>query len=85
MARSHVAREIVRLGGDPVYRQGVVTDNGNVILDVHNMQIHDPRGLEEKLNAIVGVVCNGLFAARPADILLLGTSEGVKRMERARP
>lgn len=85
MARSHVAREIVRLGGDPVYRQGVVTDNGNVILDVHNMQIHDPRSLEEKLNAIVGVVCNGLFAARPADILLLGTSEGVKRMERARP
>lgn len=85
MARSHVAREIVKLGGDPVYRQGVITDNGNVILDVHNMQIHDPRGLEEKLNAIVGVVCNGLFAARPADILLLGTSEGVKRMERARP
>lgn len=82
MARSHVAREIVKLGGDPVYRHGVVTDNGNVILDVHNMQIHDPRGLEEQLNAIVGVVCNGLFAARPADILLLGTPEGVKRMER---
>ena len=82
MARSHVAREIVKLGGDPVYRHGVVTDNGNVILDVHNMQIHDPRGLEEQLNAIVGVVCNGLFAARPADILLLGTAEGVKRMER---
>ena len=85
MARSHVAREIVKLGGDPVYRHGVVTDNGNVILDVHNMQIHDPRGLEEKLNAIVGVVCNGLFAARPADILLLGTAEGVKRMERTAP
>ena len=82
MARSHVAREIVRLGGDPAYRHGVVTDNGNVILDVHNMQIHDPRGLEEQLNAIVGVVCNGLFAARPADILLLGTTEGVQRMER---
>ena len=85
MARSHVAREIVKLGGDPVYRHGVLTDNGNVILDVHNMQIHDPRGLEEQLNAIVGVVCNGLFAARPADILLLGTADGVKRMERTAP
>lgn len=83
MARSHVAREIVRLGGDPVYREGVVTDNGNVILDVHNMQIVDPRGLEEKLNAIVGVVCNGLFAARPADVLLLGTSDGVKTLRKA--
>lgn len=83
MARSHVAREIVRLGGDPVYREGVVTDNGNVILDVHNMQIVDPRGLEEKLNAIVGVVCNGLFAARPADVLLLGTRDGVKTLRRA--
>lgn len=78
MARSYVAREIVKLGGDPVYRTGVVTDNGNVILDIHNMQITDPRGLEEKLNAIVGVVCNGLFAARPADILLLGTKSGVE-------
>lgn len=82
MARSHVAREIVRLGGDPVYREGVLTDNGNVILDVHNMQIHDPRQLEEQLNAIVGVVCNGLFAARPADILLLGTADGVKTLKR---
>lgn len=82
MARSHVAREIVRLGGDPVYREGILTDNGNVILDVHNMQIHDPRQLEEQLNAIVGVVCNGLFAARPADILLLGTAEGVKTLKR---
>lgn len=82
MARSHVAREIVKLGGDPVYREGCVTDNGNVILDIHNMQIHDPRKLEEQLNAIVGVVCSGLFAARPADILLLGTKSGVKRLER---
>lgn len=82
MARSHVAREIVKLGGDPVYREGVVTDNGNIILDVHNMQIVDPRGIEEKLNAIVGVVCNGLFAARPADVLLLGTGEGVKTIKR---
>ncbi|MFT6431382.1 MAG: ribose 5-phosphate isomerase A, partial [Halopseudomonas sp.] len=63
MARSHVAREIVKLGGDPVYREGVITDNGNVILDVHNMQIHDPRTLEAQLNGIVGVVSNGLFAA----------------------
>ena len=83
MARSHVAREIVRLGGDPVYREGVTTDNGNIILDIHNMQIVDPRGLEEKLNAIVGVVCNGLFAARPADVLLLGTSDGVKTHKRS--
>jgi ribose 5-phosphate isomerase A len=82
MARSHVAREIVRLGGDPVYREGVITDNGNVILDVHNMQIHDPRTLEAQLNGIVGVVSNGLFAARPADILLLGTLEGVKTLKR---
>lgn len=85
MARSHVARQIVRLGGDPVYRTGVVTDNGNVILDIHNMQITDPRGLEEQLNAIVGVVCNGLFAARPADILLLGTKDGVQRIVKPRP
>lgn len=83
MARSHVAREIVKLGGDPVYREGCVTDNGNVILDVHNMRIHDPRKLEEQLNAIVGVVCNGLFAARPADILLLGTADGVKTLKRS--
>jgi ribose 5-phosphate isomerase A len=82
MARSHVARQIVRLGGDPVYREGCVTDNGNVILDVHNMQITDPRELEAQLNGIVGVVCNGLFAARPADLLLLGTRDGVRRLAR---
>ena len=82
MARSHVARAIVKLGGDPVYREGVTTDNGNIILDVHNLQIVDPRGLEEKLNAIVGVVCNGLFAARPADVLLLGTASGVQTIKR---
>jgi len=81
MARSYVARQIVALGGDPVYRQGVVTDNGNVILDVHNMQILNPIELEAKLNAIVGVVTNGLFADRPADVLLMGTSEGVKTIK----
>ena len=82
MARSHVARQLVKLGGDPMYREGVVTDNGNIILDVHNMSIVDPVKLEADINAIVGVVTNGLFAARPADLLLLGTAEGVKRLER---
>lgn len=78
MARSYVARKIVRLGGDPAYREGVVTDNGNIILDVWNMSIVDPKGLEIALNNIVGVVTNGLFAHRPADVLLLATSNGIK-------
>ncbi|MGI0116102.1 ribose-5-phosphate isomerase RpiA [Zooshikella sp. RANM57] len=78
MARSYAAREIVKLGGDPQYREGVVTDNGNVILDVWNLSITNPRELEAKLNNITGVVTNGIFALRPADILLLGTQEGVK-------
>jgi len=78
MARSYVARELVKLGGDPVYRQGVVTDNSNVILDVHNMEIIDPKSLESQINAIVGVVTNGLFAARGADVLIVGTPEGAK-------
>ncbi|GMG87828.1 ribose-5-phosphate isomerase RpiA [Biformimicrobium ophioploci] len=78
MARSHVARELVKLGGDPVYRQGVVTDNGNAILDVHNLQIRTPIALEEQINNIVGVVTNGLFAARNADVLLLGGANGVE-------
>jgi len=78
MARSYVARELVKLGGDPVYRQGVVTDNGNVILDVFNFPIATPRKIEEQINNIVGVVTNGLFALRPADVLLLGTQSGVK-------
>ncbi|QIR15435.1 ribose-5-phosphate isomerase RpiA [Shewanella aestuarii] len=77
MARSYVARELVKLGGDPEYRQGVITDNGNVILDVHNMQILDPKVMETKINAIVGVVTNGLFANRGADVLLVGTPNGV--------
>lgn len=81
MARSHVARQIVKLGGDPVYREGFVTDNGNIILDIHNMQIAKPVELEEKLNNIVGVVTNGLFARRSADVLLLGTGNGVETIE----
>lgn len=78
MARSYVAREIVKLGGDPVYRTGVVTDNGNVILDVYNLDIIDPITLEKDLNALVGVVTNGLFANRKADTLIIGTPEGAK-------
>ncbi|QYJ74514.1 ribose-5-phosphate isomerase RpiA [Shewanella sp. FJAT-52076] len=78
MARSYVARELVKLGGDPVYREGVVTDNGNVILDVHNMKIMEPKKLEQQINGIVGVVTNGLFAHRGADVLLVGTPDGVK-------
>ena len=78
MARSHVAREIVKLGGHPEWRMGVTTDNGNIILDVHGMQIAEPVKLEQQINQIVGVVTNGLFAARRADVLLLGTADGVK-------
>lgn len=80
MARSYVAREIVKLGGEPVLREGFTTDNGNVILDVHNWEIMEPVKLEQQLNNIVGVVTNGLFAMRPADVLLLGTQEGVKTL-----
>jgi len=82
MARSYVARELVKLGGAPVYREGVITDNGNVILDVHNLQITDATGLETTINQITGVVTNGLFALNPADVLLLGTAEGVKTYSR---
>lgn len=78
MARSYVAREIVKLGGDPAYRQGVVTDNGNVILDVHNLQILNPVEMEAQLNAIVGVVTNGLFAKRAANIVLIGRDDKVE-------
>lgn len=77
MARSYVARELVKLGGDPVYRQGIITDNGNVIIDVYNLKILDPKTLETQINAIVGVVTNGLFALRGADILVLGSKTGV--------
>ena len=72
MARSYVARQIVKLGGDPVYRQGVTTDNGNIILDVHNFNLIDPVNMEQQLNNIVGVVTNGIFAARGADQVLIG-------------
>ena len=80
MARSHVSRELVKLGGDPVYREGVVTDNGNVIVDVYHFPIADPRQTELSINAIAGVVSNGLFALRPADILLLGADSGVRKL-----
>src|SRR6185312_9439239 len=78
MARSYVARKLVKMGGFPVYREGFVTDNGNVILDVHHLDMRDPVKLEQTLNNIVGVVCHGLFVQRPADILLLGAKTGVK-------
>jgi len=77
MARSYVARELVKLGGNPVYREGVVTDNGNVILDVHHFSIVDPKQLEQQINQLAGVVASGLFAHRGADVLLLGTPQGV--------
>ncbi|MBT8767816.1 ribose-5-phosphate isomerase RpiA [Metapseudomonas boanensis] len=82
MARSHVARQLVKLGGDPVYREGLLTDNGNIILDVYNLRIDSPSQLEEQINNIVGVVTNGLFAVRSADLLLLGTKDGVKTLTR---
>ena len=83
MARSYVARELVKLGGDPVWREGVVTDNGNVIIDLHGLYpIRDPAQLESDINQLAGVVCNGLFARRPADCLLLGGANGVTQHRR---
>ena len=81
MARSYVARQIVKLGGEPILRAGFTTDNGNLILDVHHMNILNPVELEEKLDHIAGVVTNGLFARRPADVLLLGGDGGVTKLE----
>ena len=79
MARSFVAREIIKqIGGEPVLREGFTTDNGNIILDVHNLEIMEPTKVEQILNNITGVVTNGLFAIKPADVLLLGTPDGVK-------
>jgi len=80
MARSHVARQIVKLGGDPVYREGCTTDNGNHIIDVYNLSILDPRELEQQLNQVTGVVTNGLFAERPADRLLIAGENGVESL-----
>lgn len=81
MARSHVARELVKLGGDPVYRQGCITDNGNIIIDVHNLSITNPKATETAINQIVGVVTNGLFAQRNADVLLIGRENGVETIK----
>lgn len=80
MARSFVARELVKLGGRPVYRESFVTDNGNVILDVHDLQIMEPVKLEQQLNHITGVVTNGLFAIKPADVVLVGSPNGVRKL-----
>ncbi|MFZ1640152.1 MAG: ribose-5-phosphate isomerase RpiA [Candidatus Contendobacter sp.] len=78
MARSHVGRELLKRGGQPVLRENVVTDNGNLIIDVYNLQILEPAKLEAELNNIAGIVTVGLFALRPADVLLLGTADGVR-------
>ena len=81
MARSYVARKLVGLGGTPVYREGVVTDNGNHILDVRNMTIDNASELERNINQITGVVTNGLFALRPANVLLLASIDGVDALK----
>ena len=80
MAKSYIARQIVKLGGNPLLREGVITDNGNVIIDVHDLKIDNPVELERQLNQLAGVVTNGLFAARPADVLLLGGESGVTKL-----
>lgn len=80
MARSYVARQLVALGGQPIYREGFVTDNGNQVLDVHGLSIVDPLSLETTINGIAGVVTVGLFAHRPADLLILGSASGVKTL-----
>lgn len=82
MAQSFVARQLVRMRGQPILRQGFTTDNGNVVLDVHNLSITNPPDLESRLNQIPGVVTVGIFAQRPADVILLAEDSGVKRMER---
>ena len=78
MARSAVASSLVKLGGRPIYRQDFVTDNGNIILDVHDLQIGNPKLLEASINNLPGVVTNGLFALRPADLILIGTDTGIE-------
>ena len=82
MARSYVARQLVKLGGQPEWRQGFVTDNGNHILDVHNLTILDPPKMEADIGAITGVVCVGLFARRPADVLLIAREDRVETIKR---
>lgn len=82
MARSYVARQMVRLGGHPVYREGFVTDNGNHILDVHQLRIVDPVAMESTINEIAGVVTVGLFAKRPADLLIVGSESGAQTITR---
>ncbi len=81
MARSQIARKLVALGGSPEYRENVVTDNGNVILDVYNFKIMNPIEMEKELNNVAGVVTNGIFALRSADIVIVGTPEGTKIIE----
>ncbi|MGD9841629.1 MAG: ribose-5-phosphate isomerase RpiA, partial [Steroidobacteraceae bacterium] len=78
MARSYVGRQLLKLGGHPVWREGVITDNGNLIIDVHGLSIVDPLSLETQINQIAGVVTVGLFAHRPADVLIVGSADGVK-------
>lgn len=80
MARSYVARQLVKLGGDPMYREGCVTDNGNIIIDVFNLDLTQAAAMESEINNIVGVVSNGLFAHRKADVLLLGEPNGVRKI-----
>jgi len=82
MARSYVARQLVRLGGQPEWRQGFVTDNGNHILDVHNLRIIDPPKMEAEIGALTGVVCVGIFARRPADVLLIAREDRVEKITR---
>ncbi|HHT0593515.1 TPA: ribose-5-phosphate isomerase RpiA [Legionella anisa] len=81
LARSMVARKLVQLGGDPEYREGFITDNGNIILDVFNLTINEPMDMEDRINRITGVVENGIFGHRAADIILLASQDGVKRVK----
>ena len=81
MAQSYIAREITKLGGQPILREGFTTDNGNIILDVHNLSILKPVELEQELNKLAGIVTNGLFAQRPVDVLLIASDNGVKMLD----
>jgi ribose 5-phosphate isomerase A len=82
MSKSYISRQLVKLGGNPILREGVVTDNGNLIIDVHDLKIANPVELERQINQLAGVVTNGLFAQRGADVLLLGGAQGVTKIER---